>query len=501
MSRGMQVLGELRGLSRMRETGKAPDDVLLALSFEILTELLQAGDPRLVPDYISRYWSAPLSPDPSAPSAYQYLAARTWKPALIDNAALHSWFSRQYLTVLPQADVFGTPAGTPPDEFDCENLAPPEKVVYVYRDHHTIAGLSKAGLFTKDALSRTGLPIVDLDYAFGRDRMLEEHRHNGRLLRHARSSLHILNLNPEYVPESLICHLSSLEHARYVIGQFYWELSDIGSAHECGLALMDEIWVATEYVKEVYQKHVSVPVHVMGQAVEPPARRFQYARASFDLPEDAYVYLFTFDAGSGIERKNPLTAAQAFRKAFPRGTEKTRLVLKTRNAAALQADTERAHWRQVLDLAAGDDRIRIIDSTMTAEQLTGLLAACDCYVSLHRSEGFGYGPAEAMAAGKPVIVTNYSGVTDFCTHETALLVGYTLERVPAGAYPYMDREREYYWAAPDVEDAAQQIRRLYEDREFGRHVAQAGRELILDRYSVAALQQRYVDRLSELRWM
>jgi glycosyltransferase involved in cell wall biosynthesis len=155
----------------------------------------------------------------------------------------------------------------------------------------------------------------------------------------------------------------------------------------------------------------------------------------------------------------------------------------------------------VTELAAADPRIRIMDSTLNGEQMAGLQAACDCYVSLHRSEGFGYGPAEAMVLGKPVITTGYSGVTDFCTAKTALLVDYALERTPAGAYPYMDRDREYYWAAPSVNDAANHMQRLYEDREFGRAIGAAGREFVRDRYSVAALQQRYVDRLSELGWM
>ena len=499
MSVAMQTLGELHSLPNMRGAADAPAELLLALSFEALSDLLQAGDPRLIPDYVTRYWSTRLSPDSDAPTAYEYMAARAWRPELSDPAAIHSWYSRQFLTVLPQADVFG-PASAAASEsaVDC---TPPDKVVFVYRDHHTIAGLSTAGLLTKDALSRTGLPIADLDFSFGRDRMAEEYRHNCRLLRHARSSLHIFNLNPEYIPECLMSHLAGLEHARYLIGQFYWELSNIGSAHECGLSLVDEIWVATEYVKEVYRKHVSIPIRVMGQAVEVAARRMPRRRAAFQLPENVFAFLFTFDAGSGVERKNPLAAAKAFSQAFPRGTEAASLILKTRNAGTLTADAERTHWRQVLDLAAADRRIRIIDATYTTEELAGLHAACDGYVSLHRSEGFGYGPAEAMAAGKPVIVTNYSGVTDFCTPQTALLVNYTLERVPAGAYPYMDRHREYYWASPDIEDAARQMRRLYEDRALANQLGQAGRELMQDRYSVAALQRRYIDRLSELGWM
>ena len=138
----------------------------------------------------------------------------------------------------------------------------------VYRDHHTIAGLSKAGLLTKEALERAGLDIVDLDFDFGRTRMMEEYTHNHRVRRHARKTLHILNLNPEYIPECLLCHLSSLDESSYLIGQFYWELSDIAAIHECGLSLVNEIWVATEYLRDVYRRRVTVPVYVMGQAIE-----------------------------------------------------------------------------------------------------------------------------------------------------------------------------------------------------------------------------------------
>ena len=45
----------------------------------------------------------------------------------------------------------------------------------------------------------------------------------------------------------------------------------------------------------------------------------------------------------------------------------------------------------------------------------------DCYVSLHRSEGFGLTIAEAMALGKPAIATAYSGNLEFMTAENSYL--------------------------------------------------------------------------------
>ena len=507
MTTALRTLGELHSIAGIHELQHAPDELALAISFEMLPEVLQAGDPRLIPDLMSQFWASRFSDEPASITAYEYLAARAYLPELAENGALNKqviqrWYLEHYLTVVPQADAFATaPWGNADDYLALENLNPPDKVILVYRDHHTICGLSRAGLSAKEALSRSGVPVIDLDFSLKRDRMSQEYAQNGRMLRQGRSSLHIINLNPEYVPECLLCHLSSLDDNHYFIGQFYWELSDIGSLHECALSLMDEIWVASQYLKDVYEKHVSIPVCVMGQAVETNTQNSGFARASFGLPDDAYLFLSSFDAGSVVERKNPLGAVRAFRRAFAKGSEKVVLVLKTRNTGNLSSDLDRDHWGHVTEIAAQDDRIRILDQTMTTGELHALHLVCDSYVSLHRSEGFGYGPAEAMALGKPVIATGYSGVVDFCTFETALLVDYALDRAPHGVYPFMDKSRDYYWASPDIDCAARHMSRLYEDRNLGRQLGCAGRELIMEQYSMDALQRRYLKRLTELGWL
>jgi glycosyltransferase involved in cell wall biosynthesis len=504
LTAAMRVIGELRGLAGMSDLDTAPDEAVVATSFELLSYLLEVGDPRLIPDLVSKFWSKPLSPDPESLNAFEYFAVRACHPdiaAHIELASARQWCATQYRAVVPGADAFCSPPVSAPNGSRSAELNSPEKLVVVYRDHHTIAGLSKAGLLTKEALEGAGLDIVDLDFDLGRSRMIEESAHNYRVRRRARKTLHILNLNPEYIPECLLCHLSSLDESSYLIGQFYWELSDIAAIHECGLSLVHEIWVATEYLRDVYRKRVTVPVHVMGQGIETPKPDPRFTRATFHLPKDAYVFLFSFDAGSVVERKNPLACAQAFRKAFPAGTEKALLVLKTRSLAAMQTSRDRDHWREVTEIAAGDNRIHLIDHTMTSAELTGLLAHCDCYISLHRSEGFGFGPADAMSLGKPVITTAYSGVTDFCNSETALPIDYELKRVPHGAYPYMDADRQYYWASPDIEAAAFQMRRLYENPGIGQAIGECGRQWIRRHYSVEALQRRYTARLAELGWL
>src|SRR5208283_4330741 len=97
-------------------------------------------------------------------------------------------------------------------------------------------------------------------------------------------NVHLFNLNPEYVPECVMLHLNKIRPGDYLIGQFYWELSDIAQVHECALSLMDEIWVASDYLVEVYSKNTPKPVINMGQAVVAPAMTQTYSRESFGLP-------------------------------------------------------------------------------------------------------------------------------------------------------------------------------------------------------------------------
>jgi glycosyltransferase involved in cell wall biosynthesis len=479
----------------------ASDAELLAIAFEQLPKLLQTGNSRLVPEYASDFWYRQVSASGDSLNAYEYLAASACHGThdQHDKAALRQWFTGEYLTLVPEAAIFasgpqpGLSAGT-----ECLDLRPPELTVHLYRDHRTVAGLAKAGLGIKDALIQGGVSVVDLDFSFGRERMREEHAHNSGQFCRGRRGLHILALNPEYVPECLVSHLSNLDDTDHIIGQFAWELPDISAVHECGLSLVDELWVPSRFVKSIYERHVRVPVYVMGHAIEFAPIDSRFSRASFDLPEDSYIFLFGFDAGSVIERKNPLAAIQAFAKAFPGGGERAVFVIKTRNIETAQSAADQAHWRQVQEIAAHDPRIRILNRTLSEEALHGLYTASDCYVSLHRSEGFGYGPAEAMARGKPVITTGYSGVLDFCTSDNSLSVSYTLEPVPPGAYPYMGPERVYQWASPDVDEAAFYMRQLYDDPTRGRRLGEAGRSLIRRTFSLEALQQRCLDRLIEL---
>jgi hypothetical protein len=85
LSAAMRVFGEMRGLVGIGDLDTAPEEAVLATLFELLLDLLQAGDPRLIPDLISKFWSRPLAPDPAALNAFEYFAVRASCPDSASN--------------------------------------------------------------------------------------------------------------------------------------------------------------------------------------------------------------------------------------------------------------------------------------------------------------------------------------------------------------------------------------------------------------------------------
>jgi glycosyltransferase involved in cell wall biosynthesis len=132
---------------------------------------------------------------------------------------------------------------------------------------------------------------------------------------------------------------------------------------------------------------------------------------------------------------------------------------------------------------------------MSRSEVLALIDACDCFVSLHRSEGFGRGPAEAMYLGKPVIATGYSGNTDFTRPDSSLLVDYTLVPVEKSEYVHGDGQ---VWADADVDHAARLMRRVLEGGSAVETIASRGKAVMRNEFSNSAVGRNMERRLLEL---
>jgi glycosyltransferase involved in cell wall biosynthesis len=206
-------------------------------------------------------------------------------------------------------------------------------------------------------------------------------------------------------------------------------------------------------VASAVRKGVAVPVRVIPQAVAiTPAPRLD--RRRWNVPEGHALFVFMFDHHSTAARKNAFGLVDAFTAAYPDGRDAT-LLIKTINAHNVPATAA-----ELLAAASSHPAIHIVDISLGARERAALLAGCDCYVSLHRSEGFGMTIAEAMGYGRPVIATDFGGNLEFMDEQTGYLVRSTPTAVGEGVPIY---PADGTWAEPDLSHAADLLRLVLED--------------------------------------
>jgi glycosyltransferase involved in cell wall biosynthesis len=272
------------------------------------------------------------------------------------------------------------------------------------------------------------------------------------------------------------------------IGYWAWELSEFPDEWCSSFELVQEVWTPSSFIMETVQKKSPVPVIRIPHAIE--VKDAQTKREWFGLPNNQFLFLSMYDTHSIKERKNPQASIQAFKKAFKEGDPSVGLVIKVNNP-----DSNPRDLKELRRLAEGYSNIYFILEILDRRMVDTLINSTDCFVSLHRSEGFGLVLAEAMYLGKPVIGTNWSGNTDFMNEANSCAVDYSLIPIVQDIGPY---KADQIWADPDIEHAAYFMRKLVKQEDWRRSVAQLGQETIHTHYSPSVIGQMSKQRLKHL---
>jgi glycosyltransferase involved in cell wall biosynthesis len=347
------------------------------------------------------------------------------------------------------------------------------------------------------ALKAAGLSptVVNVYGGRGNDRELEEEI--GPAVREETAGgIDVFVINGDEV-EPVLGHLGPRRapSARSVVYPV-WELSEYPASWVRPIECFDEVWVPSVFIRDAMVKVVRKPVKVFPWSTGVRLGRF-FGRRFFGIRESAYAFLFAFDHRSYVERKNPFAVVQALAEVMrARPAADVVLVIKItgsneRKAAAEAFGEElRARTRE-----EGLGRIVLIDRELTDTETKNLVRCCDCFVSLHRSEGFGRFLAEAMLLGKPVVATGYSGNLDFMNPDVSCLVGFTLVPVAPGAYPFGEGQ---VWADADVGEAASWMVRLVDNPAWGRQLGERASRHIRTRFCYRAVGLQYLDGLRDL---
>jgi glycosyltransferase involved in cell wall biosynthesis len=306
-----------------------------------------------------------------------------------------------------------------------------------------------------------------------------------------RNSINLFCLNANEMDSALADLGPELFRGTFNMGLWMWELASFPAHWTSNFRYVQEIWAQSRFVQESIARVSPVPTVWIPQPVEPgPADPI--LAATLGVPSDRFTFLCFVDFRSYVARKNPGGALEAFRLAFDdRPHEPVALVVKM-----LGADRYPAAFRQFMDSARGlGDRLIIINRSLSGLEMRGLLCGCDSFVSLHRSEGFGRGIAEAMYYSKPTIATAYSGNLDFCNHATCALVDLEFTPVRKGEYPFWQGQ---FWAEPCIAEAAQWMQRFATDSTYCTDLGQRACDGIRTTHSAMAVGRRMYSRLTKL---
>jgi glycosyltransferase involved in cell wall biosynthesis len=262
--------------------------------------------------------------------------------------------------------------------------------------------------------------------------------------------------------------------AQLNVGCFWWELEVLPKRWIEGLGLFDVLLAGSRFIQDVLKSHLeNVSTLFFRHPLYLPAE-IRSARAQFNLPGDAIVYVTICEPTSDLNRKNPFAAVDAFNRAL-RDNSRAHLVVRLNNAGAGRLE---AGLEQLRSRCQGNDRIHILDRALSYEDILRLYASADVFVALHRSEGLGLGLMEAMRLGKPVIATAWSGNMSYMDQTNACLVRYSLIDVEptVSVYRRAIRGKRAVWADPDLDHASAWMKALADEPDrrltIGRKAAQ-----------------------------
>jgi len=283
-------------------------------------------------------------------------------------------------------------------------------------------------------------------------------------------------------------HGPAFRAGRYNIGYWAWELPEFPDAWVPACDYFDEIWCPSDFVRDSISFKVPRPVLTMPHAIAFPRPEGDF-RPRFGLPADPFLFLFVYDLNSYSPRKNPQAVIAAFRASGLAG-HGAALVIKTHNVAGNEADFA-ALQAAVADLPG----TVLLNATLPRAEVYQLEAACDCFVSLHRSEGFGFAVAECMYLGMPVISTDWSGTAEYVNEHNGCPVRCELRALEQSHGPYSQGST---WAEPDVQHAAECMRRVFADRALAARLGVAARATIEAQFAPAVIGARYRRRLEAI---
>ena len=308
-----------------------------------------------------------------------------------------------------------------------------------------------------------------------------------QIVNELRDGINIFVGNPDLLIRVLLKYGPMPFLRGYCVGVWFWELEKIPGVWRQANQVIDEIWAQSHFIADSFNSDGN-KVFVMPFTLDSIAPS-QKSRPDLGLPENTFNYLFSFDFLSHGTRKNPEAVVNSFIETF--GHQKdVALIIKSVNSK-----NSPAQFASLKKRIKAYKNIHMIDGYLVQADVYRMIELCDCYVSLHRSEGLGLGLAEAMKVGTLVIATAYSGNMTFMNTSNALLVDYCLVPTDDNEYPYGEGNN---WANIDVDSAVKNYKLAFDDKALRKKLTLQAR-LDMDKYTNDNQRLWIEDRLKKIQ--
>jgi glycosyltransferase involved in cell wall biosynthesis len=371
-------------------------------------------------------------------------------------------------------------------------------------------GLGESMRYVSRILDEAGVPNLIYDYVVPPAIHQTDHSCDDKIAENIKYGVNIFHINASEMSVAFMDLGKEFFDNHYNIGFWLWEVEDFPQEWMSAFNLIDELWVPSDFEREIFEKITDKPVYTVPYPVadvldekckknkiqfedENKISKFENdksvekVRAYFNLPQDKFLFLMMYDSGSGAARKNPAKIIESFKKAFAPNEQGVGLVVKLKENSGADID-------YVKNLTKDYDNIYFLDVNMSRDEVNSMISCVDVFVSLHRAEGFGLVAAEAMALGTPVIATAWSATTQFMDETSACMVDYEMVELEKDYPPF---KKGYRWAEADSTKASEYMRKLFDDREFydimKRNAQDKVHEKLSMKQATSAARGRYTD--------
>ena len=342
-------------------------------------------------------------------------------------------------------------------------------------------GLGEAVRLNLKALKSVGVSVCEIDY--------ESVKNDKKINYSFDYSINLVQISLNDIDEFFCVITPDFFTNNYTILFIVWESEYIPEKLKKAVNLFNEVWTPSSYCKHIFRKVYEGPIVTVPHPVEVKLKPIQNHNSLIFFSEKKFSFLFIFNYHSSIERKNPFHLIEAFNKAFE-DTENVELIIKTSGSKDYRETEKRLH-----NSIRGNKNIKIIDVDLDRNNVDHLINNCDCYLSLHHSEGFGLTLAEAMYLGKPTLASNYSGNTEFMNQNNSYLVDCNIGEIEN---PDTNFSSETIWGHPILEDTIDKMKMVYENKELRKEKSILAEKEIKSKLSYVSIGTIMSNRLKHL---